>query len=107
MSSPATPKPSSPAPKQAWYVKLANGVEHLAVEALGFVRKAEAIEPAVQGAFGTMLGAFDKALSDVDSAAQNPTVTLSMTFDSQVFADLKSAWSAVLAFAATLGIYKK
>jgi len=85
-------------------VTIGKDVEITAEDALHLIAKAESETPQVAGALGVLLGAFGKAIADVQSGAQAPTQVLNIAFDEQVFADLKAVWPDVQKFAATLGI---
>jgi hypothetical protein len=85
-------------------VTIAKDIEIAAEDALHFVRKAETETPQVAGALGVVLGAVGKAIADAQSIASAPAQTLSISFDQQVFADLKAVWPDLKAFAQSLGI---
>lgn len=85
-------------------ITIGKDVEIAAEDALHFVQKAETETPQVAGALGVVLAAVGKAISDVQGAAQSPAQVLNISFDQQVFADLKAVWPDVKAFAQTLGI---
>jgi hypothetical protein len=85
-------------------VEIADGIEVAAEDALRFVEKAETKTPQVAGALGVVLGAVGKAISDVETGAQTPTQVLNISFDQQVYADLKAVWPDVKTFVATLGV---
>jgi|HubBroStandDraft_2_1064218.scaffolds.fasta_scaffold1235809_2 hypothetical protein len=85
-------------------VTIGKDVEIAAEDALHFVQKAELETPEVAGALGVLLGAIGKAIAAVQSGASQPTQILSLTFDQQVFTDLRVVWPDVAKFAATLGI---
>jgi len=85
-------------------VTIAKDVEIAAEDALHFVQKTTTEIPQVAGALGVLLGATAKAISAVESAANSPIQVLSLSFDEQVFADLKAVWPDLVKFAATLGI---
>jgi hypothetical protein len=85
-------------------VTIAKDIQIAAEDALHFVAKAEAQTPQVAGALGVLLGAVGKAIADAQSVANAPTQTLNITFDQQVFADLKAVFPDVKTFVATFGI---
>jgi hypothetical protein len=85
-------------------VTIGKDIEIAAEDALHFVQKAQSKTPQVAGALGVLLAAVGKALADTQTAAQTPTQVLNITFDEQVFADLKAVWPDVKDFAGTLGI---
>jgi hypothetical protein len=85
-------------------VTIEKDIEIAAETALHFVAKTNAEIPEVAGALGVVLSAVGKAIADVQSAAQSPTQVLNISFDQQVYTDLKAVWPQVQAFVATLGV---
>jgi hypothetical protein len=84
-----------------------NDVEVAAEKVLGWlgaagkvVTKVESMEPQVQAALATLLGAVSQAVTDVGTTAANPTITLT----NQTMTDLKAVWPDIVAFAASIGI---
>lgn len=76
-------------------------IEVAATDILNFFAKAQKAEPAAIAALGVLLGAASTVISDVSGVAAAP---LNIALDEQTVSDLKAAWPAVVAFAATLGI---
>lgn len=85
-------------------VTIAKDIELAAEDALHFIAKAEKQTPQVAGALGVVLAAVGKAIADAQSIAQAPAQTLNISFDQQVFADLKAVWPDLKVFVGTLGI---
>jgi hypothetical protein len=77
-------------------------VEVAAEKVLSFTAKVGKSTPAAVAGLGIVLGAVDKAVVDVSSAAGSSGLNISL--DAQSWADIKPIWPDVKALAATLGI---
>lgn len=85
-------------------VTVAKDVEIGATDALHFIANVEKKSPAAVAALAVILGAFTKALTDVQAGAANPSEALNISFDQATLVDLKAVWPDLIAFAETLGI---
>lgn len=73
------------------------------LKAVGLASSAVASSgPGALAAFGVLMGALDKAVTDVEAGAVNPTsLVVAIPPD---LADIKAVWPAIVAFLATIGV---
>ncbi len=85
-------------------VDIEQGIEIGAKEALRWLigaNHAVQAAPEVIAALATLIGALEKPLQDISTAAPNP---MNIALDVQTVRDLKAAWPAVKNFLKTLGV---
>lgn len=104
MTDQAKPQTSEVSKFKGALITVAKDVDIAATDALKFLSGVEKKSPAAVAAFGVVLGAVGKGLSDVQAVATNPLQGFSVSFDAATAADLKGVWTDVVALAATLGI---
>ena len=85
-------------------VDMEKGIEIGAKDALRWLigaNNAVQAAPQVVAALATLIGALEKPLQDISTAAPNP---LNIALDVQTVRDLKAAWPAVKQFLGTFGV---
>ena len=86
--------------------KIGEGVEVAAEDAMKLLTEAEAKAPAATAALGVVAGAVTSALANISTTAAEATTspaTLTITIPADI-ASIKTAWTDVEAFLATIGI---
>ena len=85
-------------------VSIEKGIEIAAEDALKWLigaNKALHAAPEVVAALATLIGALEKPLADISSAAHDP---LNLALDAHTVQDLKATWPAIKQFLGSLGV---